>query len=286
MIDYKQREEILDLIEIAPSVTEMFQHVNSVIPENQDIDRITIKPETRVVDAFEIMQRFHYSQLPVGVGNKVLGIFSYQSFSKNLLKLEIGNLNIQDLPVEEFLEKPEFIQIEDEIDRLMSLFDIQESVIVGSLNLLQAIVTPLHVASFLHKISYPFILLYEFELTLRELLRVCVSDDELSKCIENSLGEKYKRRNLPTSLEEMVFHDYMKLIEHDENWLLFSNIFSSSNEFSRNSTITRLNEVRDLRNIVFHFKRALTENERSQLLDNRDWLLMKARSFEARATGR
>ncbi|GAH16923.1 unnamed protein product, partial [marine sediment metagenome] len=150
----------------------------------------------------------------------------------------------------------------------------------------QAIVTPFHVASFLHKISYPFILLYEIELALRELIKVCVSVDELSRCIEKSLGDKYNKRKLPTSLEEMVFHDYLTLIEHEENWMLFLKVFSGSGEFSRNRTITRLDEVRKLRNIVFHFKRELTDKEREQLLDNRDWLLRKARSFEARATGR
>src|SRR5437899_1845660 len=85
------------------SVTGLFHRLNSVLPTDQKI--ISVLPETPVQEALDLLNTHGFSQLPVMVGQQVLGMFSYRSFSQAVIKLS-GNaknqkFNAQEMFVEE-----------------------------------------------------------------------------------------------------------------------------------------------------------------------------------------
>src|SRR5947199_5609791 len=73
------------------SVTGLFHRLNSVLPTDQKI--ISVLPETPVQEALDLLNTYGFSQLPVMVGQQVLGLFSYRSFSQAVIKLSGNHKN-------------------------------------------------------------------------------------------------------------------------------------------------------------------------------------------------
>lgn len=285
MIEADEKKKLFSGFEVSIAVTDIFKQINNVIPKDWDLEKIRVDPYTSVEDAFELMERHKYSQLSIMVGDEVLGFFSYQSFVKRLLKNLDNNIDFKQLPVEEFLDKPKYLQIYDEISQLLELLENDEVAFIGLSNRLQAVITSFDAARFLHSISYPFILLSEMELALRNLIMACITDMQLHECIRVCFSEKYKKRRLPSSLDEMTYAEYIIMLRHEDNWPYFKDAFGGEGEWFKSRALTRLDEIRELRNIVFHFKRELTPDEQQKLIENREWMLRRARSITVRKSG-
>jgi hypothetical protein len=187
--------------------------------------------------------------------------------------------NFKDLPVDEFVEQFQFVQPSDNWESILKYLDREDGVLVGHRDRLDGILTPMDVLSYLHRIASPFVMLAEIELSLRRIIIACVSDDELRTCILNSLPSKYSQGDLPASLSEMTFNDYVQIIGDRSNWSHFTKVFGSG-DWQRKTTTQRLRQVGELRNEVFHFRREIVSQDLETLSARRDWLQMKARAFE------
>jgi CBS domain-containing protein len=261
------------------SLTEIFHLVQSLIPEAQ---RLTpAPPDMKVADAIQLMQKHNYSQLPVVAGDAVLGVFSFRSLAMHLLKMGQIKEHFGDLPVDEFVERLHFVQPSDNWESTLAYLDRDDAVLVGHRDQLEGILTSMDVLNYLQNIASPFVVLAEIELSLRRIIRACVSDDELQTCMQNSLAKKYSLDEMPATFSEMTLNDYVQIIGDGRNWPKFSVAFGQG-EWQRKTTAERLKEVRDLRNDVFHFKRQLTPDDYDKLAAHREWLQMKTRAFEAK----
>jgi hypothetical protein len=182
------------------------------------------------------------------------------------------------LAVEEFLEDLKFAQITDDLAALIDEFDIKDAVLVGLENRLQGIVTTIDALKYFYRVASPYVMLFEIELAIRELIRESISDDELEECIEQSLKKHYERPGsaLPKYLEEMTLNDHVVLLSFKDTWKKFSTAFGGN----RNLIYTKLKSLPELRNVVFHFKREVTVEEYDSLRDIRDWLLKRVRKVE------
>jgi len=264
------------------SVTEMFHRLNSVLPIDQKI--ISVLPETPVQEALELLNKHGFSQLPVMVDQQVLGLFSYRSFSHAVIKLSGDRRNQKFDPremfVEDCIEKPTYARVSDEFRAWFDAIDKQDAILVGDPNRLQGIVTAMDILRFLYGVASPFVLIEEIELSLRALIRLAVGQDELVACAKTCL-KQYTEENLPTDLEYMTFNDYLQIIGDGRNWDRFQPIFKGD----RVRTRAKLEQVRDLRNDVFHFRREITTEDYETLSALRDWMLLKATAAEARTKG-
>jgi len=264
------------------SVTELFHRLNSVIPFDQEI--VSVLPETPVQEALDLLGKYGFSQLPVMVGRQILGLFSYRSFSQAIIRLSADARNQRFSPhemfVEDCIERPVYARVTDEFRSWFDAIDRQDALLVGDPNRLQGIVTAMDILRYLYDIASPFVLLAEIELSLRALIRLAVKQDELITCAKTCL-KHYAEGNLPTDLEHMTFNDYVQIIGDGRNWNHFQPIFKGD----RVRTRAKLEQVRDLRNDVFHFRREITIEDYETLSTLRDWMLMKATAAEARRKG-
>lgn len=263
-----------------PSVTELFHRLNSVMPLDQEV--VSVPPDFCAIDALAEMGRHHFSQLPVVVGRQVLGLFSYRSFSNAVIKLSQSAPRNQrfdptELLVEDCLEKPEFARVTDEFVDWFESIDRQNAVLVGEPNHLQGIVTAMDILRYLYQVASPFVMIAEVELGLRALMQLAVDDTTLAECAQTCLKEKYPV-DLPTRLEDMSFNDYVQIIGDGRAWDHFKSVMGGN----RPRTRAKLEQLRDLRNIVFHFRHELTAEEYENLASGRDWMLMRARAAEGR----
>jgi hypothetical protein len=121
-------------------------------------------------------------------------------------------------------------------------------------------------------------LVAEIELGLRALMRLAATDERLAECAKTALSSLYPPERLPRLLEEMSFNDYVQIIGDGRHWPIFEPVFKGN----RDRTRAKLEEMRELRNAVFHFRKpSVADHERLSAF--RDWVLTRARAVEARA---
>lgn len=257
-----------------------FHQVRSLIPDSQEL--LTIGPSTRVVDALKMMQKHHYSQLPVVVGKAVLGIFSYRSFSEKALTRQkaIKGEWLGDQPVEDFLEEYEFVHGSQDWNRIVDYLNRDDAFFVGHPNGLDGLVTTMDVLDYFRDIASPFIILAEIELSLRRVIQISVTEANWRTALESSLTTAYEGKVVPMDLGDMTFDNYVQIISNNGNWKFFETFFDSG-DVSRKQTARKLQQLRDWRNIVFHFKRRLEPWELDTLGEHRAWLQRRMRAYEA-----
>src|ERR1700738_3194687 len=118
--------------EASRSVTDLFHRLNSVLPIDQE--GVSVLPETPVLEALDLLSRYGFSQLPVKVGNQILGLFSYRSFSQAVIKLS-GDANNQrfnprELFVEDCIERPTYARVTDEFRAWFDAIDKYDALLV------------------------------------------------------------------------------------------------------------------------------------------------------------
>ena len=265
-----------------PSLTAVFHRLNSVLPEDQKM--VTVRPETKASEALHIMRQHGFSQLPVIVGNEVLGLFSYRSFAHAVLATatETSGRPISpiDLTVDECIEKAVFARVTDEFNQWFDALDSHDAVVMDGPDRLLGIVTAMDVLKYLYGVASPFVMVAEIEARHPGPYPLCGRRDRTGRVARTALASTYEPDRLPTELEEMTFHDYLQIIGDGRNWSRFEAVFGGT----RQRTRARLEQMNGLRNSVFHFRK-VTAEDYEKLADHRDWMLMKVRTAEARAKG-
>lgn len=272
-MQYETKHEIRET-----SLKDLFHLIKQVLPDLQDL--VTLPPETLVVDALKLMRERNFSQIPIVEGDEVLGVFSYRSFAEGLVALNKVKTNPLCLTIEEFPEKLSFVQITDEVIKLLDEFDLKDAVLIGSENNLQGIITATDALRYFYKVASEYIMFREVELAIRALIKASVNEEELEDCINKSLKEYYKKQGLeaPKCLEDMSMQDYITILRRSDSWTLFSDVFG----IDRRVVYAKLESLPNLRNEVFHFRRKITVEEYDKLRSSRDWLLNKISKLEAR----
>lgn len=251
------------------SATKVFRRVHSILPREQHV--FTLSPNIQAGQAIQLLSEKGFSQAPVVDGPEILGVFSFRSFARGVVELNHLQLRPADLPVDEFLEKPAFASLADEIERIVDDLDRQDVVLVRSGDRLVAVATPMDVLRYFKEVADPFVMLQEIELALRELFRMAIGAEDLQLCIEQVIGRS-------EALDQLSFDEHVALVRDGRTWPKFGGTFGSSRDLAR----TRLEAVRDIRNALMHFRRDATAADHQSLADARRWLLSKAQMAERR----
>lgn len=260
-------------------LTSVFHRVNNVLPEDQD--PVFVEYDTSVNQALGLMKENSFSQIPVKAGNEVLGIFSYRSFSLKVNEMIGEKIDLDHFPVGEFIEPVDFVDILDDLTNSLDKLDKRDVVLVGNRNELRGLFTPIDLVNYLFKLSSPFILLGEIEGAIRIILRTCTTPGQLIEMARLTLAQVYLPDKMPKSIEEMTFNDYVQIIGDGRTWNSFEVVFMTG-DLQRKRTRVKLEEIRDLRNDVFHFRREIAEDDIKKLLAHRDWIKNALTAYQAK----
>ena len=255
------------------SLSDLFILIGEAFQEEQKLQ--TFRHDTPVKEAIPFMIENNYSQVPAVIGSHVLGVFSFRSFTKKGLECPEG-VDIFSLPVEEFLEELTFSPIDHELLPLLDEFELKDAILIGTNKQLQGIVTSIDVIQLFKKLSLSYIMIREIELTIRNLIKLSIDVQKLIECAKRVLNH-YDEENLPDSLEDMTLNDQIQIITYGDIWNLFEPNFGP-NRYILSSI---LRPIPELRNIVFHFKRELTDTDFKTIKTTRDWMLQKYRRYIA-----
>lgn len=268
-------------------IAELFHRVGKLLPDEPDV--ISILPTDSVQKSIKLLQQNGVSHVPVVLHDEVLGVFSYDSFTRHVMSTVSDGFDATSMPVEEMMEyvtPQHFVSVKDELQAAIELVDRHGFALVGFIEQLQGIVTSSELRDHLHRTARPFVLLAEIEGCIRKLIRFAVDGIQMADCVRRAQAYKKNVKEAPgkirKDLEDMVFSDYIYIIEEPQNWQEhFRPVFGGL----RQMQTAKLDEVRKLRNDVFHFKRELTLDEHDTLSGHRDWILMRARQADAHMRG-
>jgi CBS domain-containing protein len=233
------------------------------LPKGQDV--LTVEDTTPAWDAIDRMIDNGYSQLPVTAGGRVVGVFTWRSFGKRVTDLRRSTIKAVDLPVRECMEPARFIDPEVYIDKATDWSDI-DYVLVGCDTKLLGILAVADVFARLNDFAEAFVLIYEVEQEVRDLIVEMVTEAGLPPLIANM---KVPENTRPLqSVKDFTFDQYRGLICCKANWPSFERAFTSVREVVDED----FKQVSDLRNTVFHFRRGVTARDTDRLRRFRDAL--------------
>ena len=238
-----------DLAEVRPGP---FGPARDLIPKNQVIQFASSGDSCEEI--LLVMAENQFSCIPViGADDKVVGVFSYESFCSRIVNSQWGKQDPLQLPVKECMEAPRFIAPETYIDTTVD-WSVQEAVLVGTPEELLGILTISDVWAALNDFAEGFVLLYEIERDLRRLI-----GRQLRNRLEAFLAElnsRRKSRKQPPvhELQELTFSEY-------EGALLgakYSSEFQDALGVGKAILLSDFRAVNELRNAVFHFRKRVT----------------------------
>lgn len=235
-----------------------------LLPKDQQ--PLVLEGSTPAGDAIERMVDNGFSQVPVTDNSgRIIGVFSWTSFGKRVADLQATKIKPTQLPIREATEPARFIDPEVYIDTETDWSDI-DHVLVGTPDDLLGILCIADVFGRLNDFAEAFVLLYETEHEIRDLIRDVCDDETIERLIgEMDLPPKSRR---PACLEEFTFNQYGTLICSKTNWNLFEPMFDTLRELVN----ADFGDVNQLRNIVFHFRRGITPKDTDRLRRFRDRL--------------
>ena len=283
MTENAQLLQVIALSKVFIPVTDEFHTVNDLIPDDQEV--FSIHPDVLVVDALDMMRERDYSQLPVLAGETVLGVFSYRSFSEKYktLNRDKEKPDLNQMIVRDFLEKPHYVQVSDDLDEIIQPITTFDYLLVGQRERLLGIITVTDLSQFAFRYASIWVLFSEIELTLRKLILACVDDQKFLELARLTLTH-YSEKKRPQTVQDMNFNDYLTMMFHEGCYQYFEGVFGQ-NEWHRNKARSNLDEIRLLRNNAFHFKREITTQDLVNLLGYRDWIKTLAAAYEGQKQG-
>lgn len=251
-----------------------FGPVRDLLPKEQVVERV--RHDEAVGSAIERMADHEYSQLPVERDGQVIGLFSWRSFGKKASS-HLPASSPKELLVETCLVDAQFISPEAFIDTGIDWTEV-DCVLVGSPGEVLGLLAIYDVVGRLQDFGEAFFLIHETEHLLRAMIAEAVSDTRLAKMLASmSVPPNYPR---PKALTDLTFSMYGGLACSKSRWAEFAPMFFGERAAMKES----INEIADLRNTVFHFKRPVTASDVDTLRRFRDKLCIQRDAFGRRAT--
>lgn len=225
-----------------------------------------VAEDAMAVDALRLMMAHDYSQLPVVNDNEELvGMITSDSVARalNLLALKVEHLKVSNA----IQQTKQFKLDSDLSDLLDGLRDTYAVPVVDNFKRVIGIVTNYDTADFFRSRAEDMMDVEDVENAMKDCLRIDLwgeqgklDDSELAVTISKEIGTK--------TFDMLTFNDYLLLFIHGDRW----NKFSSEVDLDRNACRLMLEQVKDIRNDLFHFRTEISAERRYALKYCRDWL--------------
>ena len=213
---------------------------------NRPDEIVTITRDKTVAEATTLMMMHRYSQLPVTQDKRRIdGMISWRSIGRVRARGDACT-HVRDClePVRILEQDAPFFEAVDTINE-------QEVVLVRARDRkITGIVTPSDLSRESHQKAMPFLLLEEVEDRIRILISRNLSAAEIRKAKDPA----DESREID-DVDDLTFGEYVRLLEDRENWEKLRL------EIDRKLFVGLLNDVREVRNDVMHFRPDASEPE-------------------------
>jgi CBS domain-containing protein len=220
-----------------------------------------VSTDKTVGDALTLMVEHDFSQLPiVDKDGNLCGIITEATINRTYYHVG-GSISLLGLPVTHCQTKPATIAPDSDIFEALDLLKNEYAVVVVEHDKPVGILTDYDTTHFFRDISEGLILVEDIEVTLRQYIESAFpSEKERREAIKLALGQH-------KDYDRLGFWHHMQLVTAEGNWDKFQPVFESKELFS-----LLLDQVRQIRNQLAHFRGRPDLVQHDALLCARDWL--------------
>jgi len=199
----------------------------------------SINRDAELSEAITLMMLHDYSQLPVmSDSRKVDGIITWKTIGQCLTQNTSGKF------VRDYMSKEvEILDYEAPLFDAIKIIISKEIILVRNDKMeISGIVTTTDISEQFLMLTEPFLILEEIENHIRKILDGKFTLVEIRNFVKTT--EDNKEIHL---ISDLTFGEYIRIMENEENWVRLKLLID------RKTFISRLNEVRRIRNDVMHF---------------------------------
>lgn len=230
---------------------------------------LCVSRDITVRDALTLMVENDYSQLPiVDEDGRLSGIITDQVINSTYFHTD-GAISLLDLPVVDCQTGPvtlepgsDIFEALDRMERVYAIVVVEDGKPVG-------ILTDYDTTHFFRELTEGLILVEDIEVSLRQYIDTAFpSENELNIALINAFGALKDDPEVPKRLfDQLTFGASLHLITNENNWEIFEGVFGSIELFGH-----LMNQVRQIRNQLVHFRGGLEPIQHNALIRGRDWL--------------
>jgi CBS domain-containing protein len=232
---------------------------------------ITVRKDTSLCEALEIMTRHDYSQLPVvDDAGKLTGIVSEQSISRRYFHVK-GRIALIDMAVEHCQTQASVMEPAPDkgiIEVLNALKSTSALMIVKDRRPI-AILTDYDTTLFLRQSAEGLLLAQDIEVNLRQSADIVFADDgsKLAATVRAFGQDRRDPTRAARDYDKLTFGELLTLVQTDGNWAKFAGVFEPKVLFER-----LLSEVREIRNDLAHYRRSMNKIDHDVLKGALHWV--------------
>ena len=234
-----------------------------------------------VRDALVQMVENDYSQLPIvdSKGN-LSGLISEQSITRNYYHLD-EQVSVLDLPVSSCRDKAVTLPLDRDFFDVLDRLQAADAVVILDKREPIGILNHYDTANFFRNLTEGLILVEDIEVSLRQRIEDAFPDDEQrNKAVQKALHHYEQSMGQPVpAFEEMTFGDCINLVTNKSNWEHFDDQLGPRSLFSK-----YMEQVRDIRNQLAHFRGRMDAVQYDLLRRAREWLASRPRTEQYAAT--
>jgi CBS domain-containing protein len=235
---------------------------------------LCVHPQDTIETALGLMISNNFSQLPIVDERGYLqGLISDQSIMRAHFHTG-GSVSLLGLPVDHCLVAPAVVGREADIFKVIELLEDQYAVLVVESRQPLAIITYYDINQFFRELSEGLIFIEDIELTLRQAIGSVYPDEEqYKKALVRAMGSnKGVDRDADRKLSDLTLWEISNLISNKANWEDFKHLFSSREIFMH-----YMDNIREIRNQLVHFRGDLDELQMDCLRTTRQWVESRQR---------
>ena len=213
---------------------------------NRPDEILTIKRDKTVEEAVTLMMMHRYSQLPVTQNmRRIDGMISWRSMGRVRARGDACEY------VRDCLEPVRILDQDDPFFEAVDTITEQEVVLIrGRDRKITGIVTTADLSREYHQKAAPFLLLEAVEDRIRTLISRNLSAEEIKQA-----GDPGDEKKKIEGVDDLTFGEYVRLLESRKNWEKLGL------GIDRKRFVRLLNDVREVRNDVMHFRPDSSEPE-------------------------
>lgn len=236
---------------------------------------LTIAMEEPITRALDLMVEHDFSQLPVvAEDRRPIGMITYEGILQGVRNFRA---NLDDLHVRDVMSGAKVFNLEDDLFDLLEELKRTYAVLIGDANgCLAGIVTSYDSTEFFRGRSEDLMLVEDIEVTIKEFIQLAYMRDDqtldqarLDRAIAGvSQGTKGDGSSKPLAFDQLSLGQYVTMLISRNTWSFFDPIF----HIPRDSVRKLLEDIRDTRNSLAHFRNEISANQKKQLRWCADWL--------------
>jgi CBS domain-containing protein len=227
------------------------------------------KPDTSVEEALKLMIENDFSQLPIlDEERKVLGLVTSDSILRGVsyFRATLDKLRVQDV---EAIEKVSKYSLDDSIFDLLDGLNIQPAVlIVDSQDHLIGIVTAWDTTNYFRRRAEDMMLVEDIEVAVREHITTAFTDPATGELDQTALQATMENAGIKKDFDRLSLYQYTRLLVAENTWKRYGSTFSVGAEHIKRL----LDSVRQMRNMLAHFRGEISNAQRHELRFCAKWL--------------